>query len=265
MCPADCASAQAKLTIPNQPSIAAVQPQIDEVAKSILTQHRKGSDAAITAILAIAATEADPAKKYTVMKLALDTAISSGLANSAIKTIETIESVFETEAYFIRFDTIKQILPKINSVPEKLTLLGIMLDAARDASAVQDYEIAQDACAIVIRNMPKTLRPETTPCITRIRESIKLQKSLDTNYVEAMKRLVEVPDDPDAHTIAGKFTFFMLDNRQHALPHFAKSKVADLESLAALEDLNAPSKDQLRSLADLWWTLSTSLVSRICG
>ncbi len=254
--PANFLYAQAKLPIPNQPDIASIQPQMDEVAKTIIAQHPKGSDAAVKAIIAIGATETDPAKKYAVLQVALKTAIESALAASAFTTIESIESAFEVEHYLIRFDMIKRILPKIDAESEKLSLLGLMLEAARDASQAQDYDVAQEACGLVVRNLPTAQRKEALPCVTQMRESIQFRKSLDINHAEAVKRLHEAPDDPDANTIVGKYTFFMLDNLQQALPHFAKSKVPDLESIAALEDQAAPSKDQLRSLADLWWNVS---------
>ncbi len=255
--PANFVSGQAKLPIPNKANLAAIQPLMNEVAKTIIEQHPKGSDAPIAAILAIAATETDPTKKYAVLQQALNTAIKSGLADSALKTTEAVETAFQTEPYVLRFDMIKQILPNLSSGPEKLNLLGLMLEAARDATEVQDYKTAEDACAIVLRNLPKAQLRESLACITKLRESIQIQKSLDANYVKAMRRLGEVPDDAESHAIAGKYTFFTLDDPQQALQHFEESKDPALEAIATLEEISAPTKDQLRSLADLWWNLST--------
>ena len=198
----------------------------------------------------------DPAGTYALLQIAREHAWLAGDWELAFAAIDAQARDFECEAITTKLALLEEMTGKPKSLlkPEQVTPAALRLtdQAIEQERFTQAAETLELAAAVA----QKAKLTETVKLILARQSQIKhLQQSwLDAR--SAAKKLIDEPDNAEAHQQVGEYLSFVRNEWVAGLAHLAAGSDLKLKQMAELELKPDLTPTEQLSLADQWWDLS---------
>ena len=249
---------QELLEVPVKEELVASELIVHEVAQSLASSLERGSEKYLAAMIALAASEPEPARKYLVLNQLMEEAIKSGSVDSTLKAIDALASTFNLPRYRLRIAAISKLVSDKKKTIDSVQCVGLLISAIRNAIENKDLVTARIGYEVAIREIPKEARKQNTPCFSKLKRAIDQHESLIRESDLVKKQLNSDENDPVANAAMGRFCILVGDDIDGSKKYFARSQDPKLEEISALESLELLQPDKQRRLGDLWWQFSNS-------
>jgi len=212
------------------------------------------------ALLTSAAAETgDIAGRYTLLREAIEAAISMPDLPLALQAIEDIGRHFDIPTVEEKARLIARIGPKLTQ-PQDAGLVAAYGIQTLRALAGRDSIVDARKLIPIVREAANSSRNPTV--IAKVREQLV---SLEVQFTETEKakvsidKLAAAPDDPEANLAAGRYYCFIRGDFAKGLVLLAKGSDTSLKPLAARDLATGPTEAAtgLKELGDAWWEQAT--------
>jgi hypothetical protein len=224
-----------------------------EVAKTSVQK-----DALATKLLQKADESTDDTNRYVLLKVARDVAAQAGDADLAFRAIEAMSSQYEVDAYELRRVALLQAAKSATLRHHRRAVAIRSLELICEAVKKDDFDAARDFGGLGADSARKAREYALVKQIDARKEEVEEIAEAHTDIPEALATLRDVPDDPDANLVVGKYRCFFKNDWDWGLPMLALGGDGRLKELAVKELQDVSDAETQVSLGDAWWDLAAT-------
>jgi len=201
-------------------------------------------------------TEDDPAARYVLLRIARDISVQVTDVELTLRAVDSLDDNYRVDGFLMKIDMLSKIA-KTKRARDKNSGISAHLNRSySDATEKERYELAERIAGIEL-SLARTSRDKA-----KIAHAVSRQKAaarLQASYLEveqALEKLKEQPDDPDANLIVGEYRCFIRGSWAEGLPALALCGDESLRTVAKLDVAGAESVSDQVNLGDTWWALA---------
>lgn len=246
--------------MPSESEQQAAERQVKEVLGAQIAAASTPADCSKLAaqMLETAATTAEPASKFVLLRHAEDLAVLAGDVNALLAAHDALGKAFDLGNSRAAIEAFQKIVRAPLSADDLAKLCRGMVAAATDAVAADAFDSARHIGQLASTSSRRLNDPELAGKIAALMAAISINEAEHKRIAPTEAALAAKPDDPAANTAVGRYVCLVKHDWPRGLPMLAKGNDAALKSLAGME-LNAPTApNKQEALADAWWTYAES-------
>jgi hypothetical protein len=199
------------------------------------------------------ATNGDSTPRYVLLRETLAVATLSGDVTTALKAIDQLTQEYEIDGLELKLALLTTGSKSATTVATERVLTESALVFLDEAVAADNYEAALRVAAVAeasarrSQSMALLSRAEA-----RTKEVREAQQELEKSKT-ATATLKDMPEDPDANLLLGKFLCFRKNDWDQGLPLLVKGKDVALRALSEKELKYPITPEEQRQMGDAWW------------
>jgi hypothetical protein len=242
---------------PSPAEQASVLKLIHELFGAQYAKTSPGDRVVLAARLMEAAADSgsDPNSQYVLLREARENAVAGGDLSIALAAIDALASRFEVDREVLLVETLGPLLRQSESPAVAVGIMDAAMAEIDTGAAADDFDPLTRLRGIA----------ETAAARTRSAAAVKHTQArlIDLNQARmafesakiAKRELAKKPDDPEAHTIVGKYTALQKGDWPAALKDLSHCSDSALKTLAAADLAAQGSSDPKDALGrgDAWW------------
>lgn len=251
-----CLAQETKVQPPSDAQRREVMKLLQEVYKSeyVAAETADAKSVLAAKILDAAQETKDSIARYSMLRLASDIAVLAADAEIVTESIDLMDRYFEIDEPNTRLAALTATVTRINSASEP-TALSAVLEFCNTAVDRNNYA----AAAQLLTHSALHFREATSR--EALRKSLVRVKSLQVQYQsvrDALQKLLENADDPEANLAVGKFRCFRRNEWTTGLKNLVKGSDETLREIAHLE-LGDKDFQRQNMIADRWWQYAETI------
>jgi hypothetical protein len=224
-------------------------------AKELADRTAAGRRAFAQQLLKDADTVRDnPVDRYVLLAGAIEAAKDAGSLQDCVTAGDAMGSEFLVDSLSLKTDAATTLVPLAADAAAAAASVNAGLQLIDQLVGVDDLAAAARVCTSLqgLANVPPSLRQTL---LQRARE-VTAMKGARGGLAQAMEKLKQKPDDPEANLAVGSYYCFARNDWATGLPFLAKGPDSDTKS-AASADLGNPQTPEGRTdVGHAWWTAS---------
>ncbi|HEY8748764.1 MAG TPA: hypothetical protein VIM11_12365 [Tepidisphaeraceae bacterium] len=201
-------------------------------------------------------SEADPVRRYVLLREARELAINSGNLTVTFNVIDEMARDFSVDANELKVTAMagavgRSKLPPLAMMDQYLTIAE---QAITDGDVQMAYQASRLSTKIARESKDSTAQTRAKQVELHVNEISRWVRGVAT----AADKLKAHPDDGEANTVVGKYWCFFRGNWELGLPMLAKGLDRQLSDLAKEDLANPQDADGMMKVAEKWWNLPDS-------
>jgi hypothetical protein len=247
----------ARSRVPAAPVQEELREEIDRLYPLAAATTAPARQALARKLIGLGREEGDAARKFVLLRRAMDLASQSGDAKVMMIAVDAIARDFDIQALQVKEKMLSTCCGRISDPDQAANFLDQVDRGIEEALAARDYDLAtrllQLEARIPARSAGRVLRDRIAERRAEVTELSRAAREFD----ESRATLKVDPDSPAANLRAGRWHCFYGESWQDGLPLLSKTGNRKLKALADRE-LRSPSREPAGQvdLAEQWWKLS---------
>jgi hypothetical protein len=236
----------------------AAETLIRQTFKSDYAKRAPNDQKALARRLLRAAEETtnDPAARYVLLREGRDLAAAAGDPDTALAAVDWLAAGYAVNAHTLKAAVVEAASRSARTPESAAALARGALAAAEEAVAADAFEdaaaLAQRAAAIA----PLARDPVLLEFAQARAREIADFRGEFARVRDAVKKLAESPDDPDANQAVGRFRCVVKRAWEDGLPLLARGSDPALKEAAAKDLGNPADAPACMEAGDRWWALA---------
>jgi hypothetical protein len=191
----------------------------------------------------------DATERFVLLREAKNLAAETCQSDVAFEAIDELASKYDISTATTKAEVVEQAAKIVRTIQQKRTTAKAALQVVDEAIAEENFDLGKQ----MVQQAEGLARLKELPAK---KKELEAAAKVYADAQEAIDRLKEKPDDPEANLLAGKYLCFTKGDWPKGLPLLAKSSNAKWQSLAE-KDLNGPATPAEQGrLGDAWWGTS---------
>ena len=193
--------------------------------------------------------------RFVLLRDARDLASAAGSAESALRMIDSLGSLFTIDTTRMKADVLEKMAGSVRSSTAHRSIAIHALALVEPAVAVNDFRLAQELAETGNASANRAHDGNLIKVAHAIADELPKLEEKHRQFEAALAALQGAPDDPQANLIAGSYYCFVMDNWSAGLPLLAKSDDGPLRSVAAMDLVQPAGAIEQLATANAWWEL----------
>lgn len=243
--------------VPSPAEQASVLKLIHELFAAQYAKTSPGDRVVLAAKLMGAAADSgsDPNSQYVLLREARENAVAGGDLSIALDAINALASRFEVDREVLLVETLGPLLRQSDSPAMAVGILDAAMAEIDKGAAADNFEPLTH-----LRGIAETAAARTRSAAAVKHTQARLIELNQTRMAfesakSAKRELAKKPDDPEAHTLVGKYNALQKGNWPAALKDLSHCSDSALKTLTTADLAAQGSSDPKEALArgDAWW------------
>ena len=248
-----------KLAMPDNNARTKARAEVNEIFDLDKQRSVVQKRALITELLAAAKQlDLDPAARFVLLNIARETAADIGDIDTALATIDDLETKFAIDSFAAQLHSIRQAGKSSNlNARRSVGVLTKGRELMRQYFAAGDFPRAKEL-GKVLQSIAKKFG--NTTVVNSLQDQMqKIDFAMKEQQAVAKARIVleQSPNDPASNELVGRHTLASTQNWNEALPLLAKAATASIAS-AAQSELNATSGKNKLDAGKAWLAIANT-------
>lgn len=201
-------------------------------------------------------TRDDAVGRFVLLEEAKALAVDAGEVGLALEIVKSLAETYAINSLALQTEVLTEAAKTNRSTAAQKELAEAALELLNAAAAEDDYETAERAADLAASFAQ---RARNIAMIRHVAERRKQMEALQKSFKsvrDALEILKANPNDPNANTIAGRYTCFVKQDWERGLKMLAKSADSKLVAAARTELAGPGSATEQVELADVWFDLA---------
>ena len=214
-------------------------------------------------ILSLVEAEQDAAVRFAMLTEARAAAMRAEDVGLSFEIIHTQGAMFRVDLPALRNEVFLSMSKSAKAPAAHRDLVEQNLLIVHDLIAAGEFDAAERQLRAADLSMPKAKEPTLSKRVIDARSQINILKREAQLFSAAQSKLLEMPDDPDANFVAGRFLCCFKADWTRGLPLLVKGRDVAVAACAK-SDLAKPVEAAAQAtLAGQWWDASEKQTGRM--
>ncbi len=257
----------AKLALPSEAALTQATKIVELRYANISSQAKTPAAKTVLAkqLLGDADKEQDAAVRFALLERAREVAEQSGQVELAFEAIAGQDAQFETDSLQLQTESMKEILSGAKRSPNRHWLIWRTFQLADQALQAERFELALDLTATAGNAARRSGENEMAKAARDQNRRIEYSQKLRDAAAATEKVLADLPNDPKANTVQGRYLCFVRDDWASGTKHLAMSEDDAVARVAAMDHAKPATPLEQLAVADGWmaWADETDALTQI--
>lgn len=251
--------AAVRQAVPDADKQQAADKQVRELFEKEFSAAKKPADKvalASTLMRSAEDTRDDPAAMYVLMNIARTLAAEGGDATLALRAVTRLAAHFEIDERSEKLNALSRVVVHASDASSLRTAYDAAYSLATEYAAEDKYDETTRALKVAQETARKAKEDEIARQLTARLSQVTAIRDQYRAVKDSLEKLQTDPNDADANLDAGRWYWFVKDQVDRGLKHFARSNDPELKA-AAEKDITNPTKtDDQVAVAEAWSELA---------